>query len=277
MDLFAIDDSSRKRPSRDGMRSLVSVGGLHVPGGRLRDLELELDVLCKKTGFPKGEEFKWSPGPGQWMREHLVEDARERFLLEALEIGAKAKAKAIVVIEDIHARKVARSSASHEEDVTLMFLERAQAALGFEGDALVVFDRPGGGRKREDEFLAQCMETIRSGSAFTKLDRLALAVATDSKLSRTLQLADVVTSCSTAFVAGETRYSQRIFEAEILPMLREEYGRKGGCGLKIHPEKRYGNLYHWLLGDSHFVRYQEGHPLPSNHFRNEIPGRACCP
>jgi uncharacterized protein DUF3800 len=276
MDFFAIDDSARKRPSRDGMRSLVSVGGLHVPGDRLRDLERELDALCRKTGFPKGEEFKWSPAPGQWMREHLVEDARERFFVEALEIGAGANAKAIVVVEDIYAQKVARGSASHEEDVSLMFLERAQAALGFEQHALVVFDRPGGGRKREDEFLAQRMETIRTGSAFTEMDRLALVVATDSKLSRTLQLADVVTSCSTAFVAGETKYSRRIFETGILPMLREEYGRKGGCGLKIHPDKRYGNLYHWLLGDSHFVRHQEGHPLPSNHFNQyrESPDRA---
>lgn len=156
------------------MRSLVSVGGLHVPGDRLRDLEMRLDALCEKTGFPKGEEFKWSPGPGQWMRKELVESAREHFFLEALEIGAEAEVKAIVVIEDIHARKVARGSASHEEDVTLMFLERAQASLGFEWHALVVFDRPGGGRKREDKFLAQCMETIRTGSAFTKMDRLAL-------------------------------------------------------------------------------------------------------
>jgi hypothetical protein len=98
------------------MRSLVSVGGLHVPGDQLRDLELNLDALCEKTGFPKGEEFKWSPGPGQWMREDLVEAAREQFLLEALEIGAAAKTKAIVVIEDTHARKVAKGSASHEED-----------------------------------------------------------------------------------------------------------------------------------------------------------------
>jgi hypothetical protein len=248
------------------MRSLVSVGGLYVPGDQLRDLELNLDALCEAAKFPRGEEFKWSPGPGHWMRDGLVKEARERFLLDALKIGAEANAKAIVVVEDTHARKVAKGSTSHEEDVTLMFLERAQASLGFGQHALVVFDRPGGGRKREDEFLAQCMETIRTGSAFTKMDRLALTVATDSKLSRTLQLADVVTSCSTAFVAGETRYSRRIFETGILPMLREEYGRKGGCGLKIHPDKRYVNLYHWLLGDSEFVRYQEGHPLPSNHF-----------
>ena len=255
---------------------MVSVGGLHIPGNELRDLELKLDKLCEETGFPAGEEFKWSPSPRQWMHEGLVKDAREKFLLDALAIGADAKARAIVVIEDTHARKVAKTSASHEEDVTLMFLERAQAALGFDQHALVVFDRPGGGRKREDEFLARCMERIREGSVFTEMDRLALAVATDSKLCRTLQLADVVVSCSTAYVAGETKYSRRIFETGIRPLLREEYGRKGGCGLKIHPDKRYGNLYHWLLGDRNFVRFQDGYPLPSRSFNQyrKSPDRA---
>jgi hypothetical protein len=200
------------------------------------------------------------------MHKGLIKGAREQFLLDALAIGRDAKAQAIVVIEDTNAAKVSATSASHEEDVTLMFLERAQAALGYEQHALVVFDRPGGNRKKEDEFLARCVERIREGSAFTQMDRLALAVATDSKLCRTLQLADVVTSCSTAYVAGETKYSSRIFEAGILPILREDYNRKGGCGLKIHPDKRYGNLYHWLLRDSHFVRFQQGFPLPSDSF-----------
>jgi hypothetical protein len=45
-------------------------------------------------------------------------------------------------------------------------------------------------------------------------------------------------------------------------MFPRDFGRIGGLGLKIHPDFRYANLYHWLLGDSHFVRYQSGYPLP---------------
>ena len=36
--------------------------------------------------------------------------------------------------------------------------------------------------------------------------------------------------------------------------------------LKIHSDIRYGNLYHWLLGDESFVRCQGGYPLRSNRF-----------
>lgn len=247
-------------------KPLVSVGGLHIPGDSLRGLELKLDELCADYGFPVDEEFKWSPGPDQWMHKGLVKERREEFLLDALAAGANSGAKAIVVIEDTNARKASAASKSHEEDVTLMFLERAHAALGFEEHAIIVFDRPGGNRKSEDEFLARCMARIREGSEFTKMDKLALVLATDSKLSRSLQLADVVTSCATAYIAGETKYSATVFEQGILPLLREDFGCKGGRGLKIHPDKRYGNLYHWLLGDRHFVRYQTGDPLPSNAF-----------
>lgn len=59
VDLFAIDDSKQNKPTGDGMGPLVAVGGVHVVGDAVRDLELALDALCKKTGFPDGEEFKW--------------------------------------------------------------------------------------------------------------------------------------------------------------------------------------------------------------------------
>jgi hypothetical protein len=148
----------------------------------------------------------------------------------------------------------------------MMFLERAHSHVPAGEQALVVFDSPGGNRKADFEFLASCIDTMRIGTAYTKLDRLALALSTDSKLSRLVQLADVVTACSTAFVAGEQKWSPSIFENGVLPLLREELGRKGGCGLKIHPDARYGNLYHWLLGDDTFWRYQLGSPLPSDQF-----------
>jgi hypothetical protein len=62
-------------------------------------------------------------------------------------------------------------------------------------------------------------------------------------------------------VAGEQQHSPPIF-AELLPLFPSDYGRIGGIGVKIHPDFRYTNLYHWLLGDPHFVRYQSGQELP---------------
>jgi hypothetical protein len=87
MDLFAIDDSGQSRPTRDGMGPLLAVGGLHVPGELVRDLELRLDALCTATGFPVGEEFKWSPHKRAWEYDSLKFEARDEFNLAALELA----------------------------------------------------------------------------------------------------------------------------------------------------------------------------------------------
>jgi hypothetical protein len=266
MDLFAIDDSAQLSPTRDGMGPLVAVGGVHVSGTAVRDLELGLDALCTEAGFPAGEEFKWSPPKGSWMRKELIAEAREAFFLLAMALARNAGATAIVAMEDTRKVKASAESPTHEDDVTMMFLERAHSQVLPGRTALVVFDRPGGDHRDDFVFLSSCIDKLRTGTAYTKLDKLALALSTDSKLSRLLQLADVITACSTSFVAGEPRWSPPVFRDGVLPMLREDYGRKGGCGLKIHPDMRYGNLYHWLLGDTQFVRYQAGIPLPSKKF-----------
>jgi hypothetical protein len=110
------------------MRPIVSVGGLYVAGERVRDLELALDALCDETGFPEGEEFKWSPDRDTWEWQNLRADTRERFNLRALQLAQDAGAQAIVAMTDTDCGLIA-GAASHEEAVTLMFLERAHAAL----------------------------------------------------------------------------------------------------------------------------------------------------
>lgn len=266
MDLFAIDDSSHLKPTRDGMGPLVAVGGIHVPGASVRELEHGLDDLCLDYGFPNGEEFKWSPHRKSWMHRSLVGEERTAFLLQALQIAEAADAVAIVVMADSSKRKASGDARTHEEDVTLLFLERAHNQIPEGQHAVVIFDRPGGNSQNNFEFLAACIDALRSGTTYATLDRLALALSTDSRLSRLIQLADVVTACSTAYVAGESRYSPEIFQTGILPLLREDNGCRGGRGMKIHPDFRYGNLYHWLLQDDMFVRYQTGTPLPSKSF-----------
>jgi hypothetical protein len=266
MDLFAIDDSAQRKPSRDGMGPLVAVGGVHVPGGRVRELELALDELCVQAGFPDGEEFKWSPKKAHWMRDGLTGDERTDFFVEALRLAGSAGACAIVVIADTEKKLASQQSSSHEEDVTMMFLERAHSELAEGEQALVIFDRQGGSQSRDTRFLQTCVAQIRLGTSYAALDRLALALSTGSKLSRLIQLADVVTSCSTSFVSGEDRYSPMVFSEGVRPLLREEQGRCGGYGLKIHPDLRYGNLYHWLLGDSEILRPHLLKELPSVSF-----------
>jgi hypothetical protein len=45
-------------------------------------------------------------------------------------------------------------------------------------------------------------------------------------------------------------------------LLRDDGNRIGGVGVKIQPDFSYANLYHWLLGDTHFYKGFVGVPMP---------------
>jgi hypothetical protein len=49
--------------------------------------------------------------------------------------------------------------------------------------------------------------------------------------------------------------------------MRRDGGRIGGIGLKIHPDFKYANLYHWLVGNTHFHRGSTGFPMPLKGYR----------
>jgi len=246
------------------MGPLVAVGGIHVPGDAVRSLETDLAGLCTTFGFPPREEFKWSPRPGSWMHGELTKEKRQEFLIEALRLAAARDVCGLVVIEDTRCLPATSDRIRHEIDAAALLLERVNWRLRRRGtDGIVIADRPGGVRRDEDKFLATCLETLQSGTRYVRtLERIALSVVSaPSDLIRLIQLADVVCSCTTAVVAGEASFSPPIFE-RIKPFLHSVSGRTGGVGLKLHPDFRYANLYHWLLGDAYLMRGNTGMPLP---------------
>lgn len=266
MDVFFLDDSESNAPSRPGMRPMVAAGGVHVPSESLGALENDIEALCVACGFPEGEEFKWSPDKELWMRQHLIDDHRSTFFREVVNLAREHDVHAIVAMVDVTATSAIHAG-SPSLDATFLLLERANSLLTGQGrDALVIADEPGGGSLARKAFVAECVRTLRRGTKFVPMDRLHLLVAADSKHTRLIQLADLVTGCVCAYVSGEARYSPATFEL-IKPILRRSTrGHVGGTGLKIHPDIRYVNLYHWLLGDDYYVRGNVGHRFPiKNH------------
>lgn len=262
MDLVFADDSRQRNPSREGMGPLVGIGGVLIPEASVRSLEEGLRVVCRSYGFPDSEEFKWSPPTNSWMRKSLNDERRLEFFRSVLRAAAAEGAVVIVVVEDTTYQPASRDSSSAEHDVTRMFLERVDnEARTRDTRVLVIADRPGGNRRDEDRFLETCLATIRSGTEYAKLQNISLMLSAPSHLSRLIQLADVVTSCTVAAVAGEARYALPLL-AEIVPMMRGTDKYHGGLGLKIHPDGRYINLYHWLLGDTSFYEAGRYPPLP---------------
>lgn len=263
MHLVFVDDAEQKKPTRPGMASLVSTGGVAVPAEAVSALESDIDLVCEEYGFPKGEEFKWSPNKKMWMYSNLVHDDRTRFFIAILEKAQQVEVKVIVIICDTEYNMMDLQSPNHSFDTLTVFLERVNWAFLA---SLVVADEPGGNRRKELQFLKDCRNLLSKGSSQQqKFDRILINVlTTPSNMTRLLQLADVVTSCTTSYVAGESKYSPQVFE-HILPMVRKHSGSLGGGGIKIHPDYIYANLYHWLWGDKHVYKRSDGFPLPKGN------------
>lgn len=246
------------------MGPLVAIGGVSVPAENLHSLECGLSELCRVAGFPALEPFKWSPGRNLWMRENLVREARTTFFLAVLAQLRQAGAVALVVASDVKCR-TATNAKTPEADVTNLILERVHLHLVRSGrHGLVISDRPSGGRPDEENFLVGCLEMRQEGAGYVVPGRISLNVlSSPSKFIRLLQAADLVTSCTLAYVSGEKEFAPPVFE-QIRAMLFSDGGRIGGMGLKLHPDFKFANLYHWLVGDDTFWRFNLGVPMPLN-------------
>lgn len=196
------------------------------------------------------------------MHRNLATEKRQRFFIQVINLAQDSGARAVVVIEDASC-PLATDATSPEIDATRLFLERVDNHLGNRNsDGIVIVARPGGDGTAEDKFLAGCLETLQGGADYLKPDRIVLNVLfSPSKFIRLLQVADVVTSCTTAAVSGEAQFSPPVF-ASVKGLLAKKGDRIGGVGLKLHPYFMYANLYHWLVGDSHFWKSGTRFPLP---------------
>lgn len=261
------DDSKQPDPTRCGMGPLVATGAVLVDADKAHVLERALDRACLDMGCPSRlDELKWSPRRNTWLLR-LDPDTRAELYQNVLGILTDSGALALLVVEDEQYRTANKDSPNHEHDATTMLLERIANRLRSANETgLLVADRPGGTRKDESAFVADCLHTIEHGTLFVKPDEIAMVITGDSRTIRLLQAADLVTSALTAYVAGEPKYAPQVAEA-IKPLLPRELERTGGVGVKLHPDAVYANLYHWLFDDPHFVRYSSGVNLPHRRFR----------
>jgi hypothetical protein len=270
VELLFLDDSVQQG-RRSGLGQVVAVGGVFVREERLQPLERKIDDICEAHGLPAKSEVKWSPPPTNWIHDHLVEKKREECYREILQAAAEHEVRAVVAVLDLGRKPMSITTAVHQ-DLTFVF-ERATIYLQNEKRlGLIIADKPGGGKKQEEEVLDVVLETIQAGTDFVPPTQIPINVmTTHSRLVRSLQLADLIVGITTAMVAGAERYAAPLFPI-IRPMfLRHQYKWTiGGTGLKIHP-RSMTNLYHWVLGENTYWRLEpyvgwKDLPLPDPAF-----------
>lgn len=274
--IFFADDAQNSKPTRERMTEYVVIGGFSIDANQVPSLENELNKICREFGFPEEAvtgEFKWSPSPKHWMRKNLIDALRTSFQVQVLQAARVHGVKAMVVLESCKHKQAVRDASSHEESAIAMFFERVQNVLEREDEfGMVITDTPSGNKTSADKFLASCIERLRDGTDFLNFERIAINVLfTPSKYIRLLQLADLITSCTSAFLGGEQKFSPRVFEY-VRPLFDKDGECVGGAGVKMHPDLVYRNLYHWHLGDQVKFQYEGraqcsfSEKLPSNDY-----------
>lgn len=265
MILFFLDDAVQSKPTRAKLGKLVSVGGLAIHEDNIQSLCRDLDKTCKLFGFPDGPQgrFKYSPGRELWMRTGLVEEERSRFYGAVLDSVTEHKGKALVVCVDSTCGAANPGSASSEDDVVKLVVERIEGICKRDKEnGLIVFDRPPGGAGERDAFLERCFETLQSGTSFVQPQQILVPpLASSSHLCRPLQIADLIVSATTARIAGESNHSKPLVE-KLLPLYDKPHDCIGGWGVKLHPDKKLRNLYHWIFGDQRARKGINSSPYP---------------
>jgi len=255
VEVLFLDDSVQDG-RRGGLGQLVAVGGVFVLEEKLQPLERKVSEICSAYGVPKGCEVKWSPPPANWIHDHLLDARRAACYTDILRAAAENQVRAVVAIHD-RGRMPIEIKAAISQNLTYVF-ERATIYLeNAERLGLIVADKPGGGKKQEEEVLEDVLDTILSGTDFVPPTQIPINVlTTHSRLVRSLQVADLVVGITTSMVAGAVKYAAPLFPL-IMPMfLRHHYkGTIGGTGLKLHPSSLC-NLYHWVLGEDAMWRLQ---------------------
>jgi hypothetical protein len=253
------------------MGSLFSIGGLLIEDSKVEIFRNLLAHLCHQTGFPEEEEFKWSPKPKLWMYHNLVEEHRRKFFRSCFIAGKMMETTAFISIKDVGNgyRNAYSESLDLESDAYIMLLERAQKRCKTLNSDIshVVVDQPGGGPKQAKHLLESLNAIVQKGTEYFQPSARIQITCENSKNDRLVQFADLIVSCTTAYMGGENVYSPPLFPylKPILyhsPFKVNRNYRIGGYGVKLHPSK-YANIYHWLLGDEAASVFKNWSNLPT--------------
>lgn len=133
---------------------------------------------------------------------------------------------------------------------------------------MIICDRPSGGPKQADEFLAAYVEHLASEFNHMLAESFAMNMLTaPSHMVRHLQIADLIVSITTAMASGNTKWAEFYFEIVRGMMLTNSLGYVGGTGLKVYPDQ-LTNLYHWVIQEDAFTKAGKmaGISLPNDQY-----------
>ena len=199
-----LDDSEQASPPRAGLGHLLAFAAAIFPEESLTPFAADLSGIVADLGIPPGEEIKWNPPRGSFLKSadgHLVKtlapaDARSRHRPPGPHGYRDHRPR----------RRLHQSYSKAEVGKTILkwLYERVSMHLGDHDDVgIMIADKPGGGAKEEKRWLADTLELTSDGTEYVEPGRVVLPVVTaDSRHVPHLQLADLIAAATTGAIAG---------------------------------------------------------------------------
>jgi len=199
-----LDDSEQTSPRRAGIGDLLAFAAAIFPEHSLTPFAKDLSGIVAERGIPAGEEIKWHPPKGSFLRQadgQLVKTLRRRMLEAALD----HQVCTITVIIDHDARYQSYTKPELGKIILKWLYERVSMHLGDHDDiGIMIADKPGGGAREEKRWLAEALELTRDGTEYVEPGRVVLPVVTaDSRHVPHLQLADLIAAATTGAIRRE--------------------------------------------------------------------------
>jgi hypothetical protein len=271
MEIFFADDSTQKS-AREGMGTVVAIGGIFVEDSVLRPLNTRIDEISAEFGIPKGDEIKWSPRKGSWIYSNLHAEIRTACYKKVLQAAVEHNVRGIVICWDT-GQTTLKGERAFNKCVDFLFERIAVHLEKRDTTAILVADRPGGGKDQEEQFLSEFVTRVQNGTEHVVPDRILLNVlTTPSNLVRHLQLADLVTGIATAMVCGQYKHASPLFDSVKSILIQNHFGTIGGTGLKLFPDQLL-NIYHHVPKEDTLWRVGAGMgvslPYPKYPYEND--------
>lgn len=258
--LIFVDDSKCKMPTADGARQWYGYGGLALQDKHLPTLDRKFEELKTIYGFPSRLprfsklssienycEVKYNPTRSIWMHSNLIEERRESFFKETLELVQSLSGTFIFSYYDESSDLCGESSAKSRALENLYERVNAIATDQDSSIGIVVCDIEGS-RTQAQQLVTKATGIARLGTWFQrdlKTHLYPVLLMGDSHVHTGLQIVDVAVGSLSNMLRSESVYAPPIW-ATVMKSLYKRSGTVRGWGVKMR-SKDAGRVYN-LLG-----------------------------
>ncbi|MEY2847622.1 MAG: hypothetical protein RI885_287 [Actinomycetota bacterium] len=264
---IAYVDDTQQNGKREGMGRLVGLGAVIFNEENIQPFADSFRATYESFGVPHEVELKWSNSQGRnWYRDTKNTSIQTPLRQAVLTAAAEHAVKVIVVVWDLDGGVATAGGEGPEDAVVTFMFERISMQIENSGQrGIIVFDKPGGDHRDEDDWLTGRSEMVRVGTDYVKPNAIVTQVLTaPSHLHPHLQLADLIAGSVTAAVAGNRHGLQ------LVPLIEPLFCRGihgiPQTGLKLYPDN-LGNLHHWVHGARTLRHRSSRVTLPNKHWR----------